>query len=84
MCKQKKKKSGKFIKMANFIGSKTENQCRSHHQKMLLTYKSIENIMKYVSLIKKRGELIALEEFEQLEGVELKSADKKVTNAIEE
>lgn len=41
MNNRKKKKCGKFVKMANFIGSKTENQCRSHHQKMMLTFKSI-------------------------------------------
>ena len=33
------------ILMSNYVKSKNSNQCRSHHQKMLAHYKTIENII---------------------------------------
>lgn len=39
------KKFLKFEKMSYEIGSKTPNQCRSHHQKMIIKFKTIQNII---------------------------------------
>jgi hypothetical protein len=36
--------------MAQFIDSKNANQCRSHHQKLLLKYKSNDKIIEHLSL----------------------------------
>jgi len=46
-----KKSYNKFQKMAEHVASKNSYQCRSHHQKMMLKYKSIEEIVANVSLI---------------------------------
>jgi len=42
--KQLKKKKN-FEKMSFFMASKDANQCRSHHQKMLMKFKSIPGIL---------------------------------------
>jgi hypothetical protein len=38
-------KNNKFLRMAEFIGSKTHNQCKSHHQQMMKTFCTVENII---------------------------------------
>ena len=40
------KKFLKFERMSFEIESKTPDQCRSHHQKMMMRYKSVENIIR--------------------------------------
>ena len=35
-----------FVKMSDFIESKTPNQCRSHHQKVIKKFKTIEEAIK--------------------------------------
>ncbi len=37
------------LMMSNFIKTKTSTQCRSHHQKMEVHYKSIAGIIAYFS-----------------------------------
>jgi hypothetical protein len=36
------------VQMGKFIGSRNSKQCRSHHQKMLRKYGSIEGIIAYI------------------------------------
>ena len=46
-----KRKYNKFSRMSFFIGTKTSNQCRSHHQKMIQKYKTIDNIIHNMILV---------------------------------
>lgn len=36
-----------FKKMSNMVKTRTADQCRSHHQKILKMHSSIENIIDY-------------------------------------
>ena len=40
-----KKETRLHIKLSTFVKTRTSTQCRSHHQKMLIRYGSIENII---------------------------------------
>jgi len=35
-----------FVKMSDFIQSKSPNQCRSHHQKVMKKFKTLEIALK--------------------------------------
>lgn len=36
-----------FSKLSNLIKTKTQKQCKGHHQKILFGHKTIENIIRY-------------------------------------
>jgi hypothetical protein len=46
---QKKLKQKVFNEMAAKIGSRCARQCKSHHQKMIRKYESIENLIQELS-----------------------------------
>ena len=37
-----------FIQLAKLMPSRTSDQCRSHHQKMMISHGSIDNIIKHL------------------------------------
>ena len=53
MTLSQKRYLGVHTKMAKLIKEKTSTQCRTHHQKMIKKYLTIENIIKeHTSLLK--------------------------------
>ena len=47
MSLENRKKSGVHTKMSTLIKGRNSAQCRSHHQKMLAKYKSLDGIIEH-------------------------------------